>query len=140
MPRCSALLSSHSTLRAARPLRAAQKPLARTATPAGTSTTSATPGTLSAAALSTDFTVAPKTGGRAITAVSMSGMLTSIVKRAEPSVLAIESTRGATLPISVQSLGSLSGTSAGTGSWAAARASSPNVAFRPVAACDTTPL
>ena len=38
------------------------------------------------------------------------------VKRAEPSVLAFESTRGATLPISVQSFGSLSGTSAGTGS------------------------
>ncbi len=54
--------------------------------------------------------------------------------------MAFESTRGADLPMSFQSFGSLSGTSAGTGRPAAAAASSPNVALRPLAAWDTTPF
>ena len=92
---------------------AAQEPRATTATPDGTGTTSVTPGTRRAAEASNDFTVAPNRGGRAITAVSMSGRRTSYVYSAEPVVLARESTRGAWRPISLKSFGSLSVTCAG---------------------------
>ena len=95
---------------------AAQARRATTATPDGTGTTSVTPGTRRAAEASNDFTVAPNRGGRAITAVSMSGRRTSCVYTAEPLVLARESTRGAWRPISLKSFGSFSVTWAG-GVW-----------------------
>ena len=92
---------------------AAQVPRATTAIPAGIGTTSTTPGTCRAVAASKDFTVAPKRGGRATTAVSMSGRRRSAVYTAEPLVLACESTRGALRPISLKSFGSFSVTCAG---------------------------
>ena len=92
---------------------AAQVPPATTAIPAGIRTTSTTPGTCRAAAASNDRTVAPKRGGRAITAVSMSGRRRSAVYTAEPFVLAGESSRGALRPISLKSFGSFNGTCAG---------------------------
>ena len=139
MPRFSARLSSHATRSASRPLRAAQKLSATTATPAGTGTTCVTPFTRRAAVASNDFTLAPKRGGRAISAVSIPGTAKSIVYCAEPSVLALLSTRGGCLPTSLKSFGSLSVTCAGGAIAAAFDASSPNVARRPDGAWDTTP-
>jgi hypothetical protein len=139
VPRVSARLSSHVTRSASRPLRAAQKLVATTATPDGTGTTCVTPFTCRAGPASNDFTVAPKRGGRAISAVSIPGSLTSIVNCADPSVLARPSTRSSGLPTSFQSLGSFSGTCAGGVSAFAFGTSSPNVARRPDGACETTP-
>jgi len=110
-----------------------------TATPDGTCTTSVTPGTRRAPDASNDRTVAPNRGGRAITAVSMSGRWTSQVYTAAPVVLGRESTRGALRPISLKSRGSLRATLAGGVCRAAAGASSPKVARRPLAACVSTP-
>ena len=139
MPRVSARLSSQVTRRASRPLRAAQKPVATTATPVGTGTTWVTPFTRRAAVASNDFTVAPKRGGRAMSAVSIPGSARSIVNCADPSVFALPSTRRSSLPTSLKSLGSFSVTWAGGVRAAAFDASSPNVARRPDGACDTTP-
>ena len=138
MPRRSARLSSQVTRSASRPLRAAQKPRPTTATPDGTRTTWVTPFTRRAAAASTDFTMAPNRGGRAMTAVSMPGNAKSAVNCAEPSVLALPSTRGGRLPISLKSFGSFNVTWAGGVSAAAFAASSPKVARRPDGACDST--
>jgi hypothetical protein len=88
---------------------------------------------------SKDLTVAPNRGGCATTAVSMPGRCTSWVKIALPLVLSGESLRGARLPMSLKSLGSLSRTSAGTPSRAAAFASWPKLAWRLEAECITAP-
>ena len=77
--RVSALLSSHSTFRASRPLMAAWVVVASTATPCGTITTSCTPFTAFAAVASKLLGAAPKRGGWATTATSMSGSLRSWV-------------------------------------------------------------
>ena len=132
--RFSAELSSQSTDRARRPFLAAQKPLARTAIPCGISTTSTTPATSLAAVASNLATVAPKTGGLSMTAVSIPGKEKSKVNRASPRVLAGTSTRGSVWwPIRVNSDGSLRTTSAGGSRVAALSTSSPNVAERPLA-------
>jgi hypothetical protein len=78
LDRFSAALSSHSILSASRPFIADQVSRASTATPCGICTTSTTPLTALAAAASKVFTVPPKRGERAITAVSMPGRRTSI--------------------------------------------------------------
>ncbi len=140
MPRRSARVSSQTTRNASRPLRAAQKPVATTATPDGTRTTCVTPFTRRAAVASTDFTVAPKRGGRAISAVSTPGAVKSAVNCAEPSVLAFPSTRGTRLPTSLNSFGSFNVTCVGGVSVAAFDPSSPNVARRPDREWVTTPL
>ncbi len=114
--------------------------MATTATPEGTRTTCVTPFTRRAAVASTDFTVAPKRGGRAMSAVSRPGAVKSAVNCAEPSVLALLSTRGVRLPISLKSFGSFSVTCAGGASVAAFGPSSPNVARRPDREWETTPL
>ncbi len=124
------VLSSHAILSASRPFFAAQKLVARTATPFGTSTTNRTPGTLDVAVASSDLSAAPKRGGCATTAVSMSESFTSCVNCAVPFDLARASLRGAFLPISVKFFGSLSGTFSGTGIAAAAAASWPKLALR----------
>ncbi len=71
--RVSAVLSSQVTVSASRPFMAAQVSRAITATPVGTWTTSSTPATFRAAAASKPFTVAPKRGARATTAVTWFG-------------------------------------------------------------------
>jgi len=116
---------SHSTASASRPRFAAQKPVAITATPEPTSTTCLTPGTASAAAESMLRAFAPKTGAWRTSAVSMPGRCTSIANTALPLTLAGVSRRFVGLPIRRKSFGSLSGTSAGGVSFAAASASSP---------------
>ena len=71
--------SSHSTLRAFRPWRAAQNVSATTATPLVTWTTCLTPGTALAAVASNDLTFPPATTGHfSIDATSMPGTRTSI--------------------------------------------------------------
>ena len=113
---------------------AAQVPLATTATPRGISTTSTTPGTARAGVASKDFTLPPKAGGCVTTAVSMPGSCTSMVKVCVPLVLASESRRRRSgLPISRHSPGCFSIGCAGGASWAAVAASSPKLAFRPLA-------
>src|SRR5207245_9630819 len=139
VPRRSARLSSHVTRSASRPLRAAQKPVATTATPLGTRTTLVTPFTRRAAVAATDFTVAPKRGGRAIRAVSRPGAVKSAVNCAEPSVFGLLSTRATRLPTSLKSFGSFNVTCAGGVSPPAFEASSPNVARRPDPEWETTP-
>jgi hypothetical protein len=74
-------------------LSADQVSLATTAIPRGVSTTSTTPLTCRVAEASNDVALAPNKGGRASTAVSMSGSRTSIGKRCWPVLLAAESTR-----------------------------------------------
>src|SRR5690349_18944779 len=140
VPRVSAAASSHWTVSASRPFFAAQKFSATTATPDGTWTTLTTPGTALAEAVSTDLTVAPNTGGRAMTAVSIPGSFTSNANCAVPLVFDLASTRGTEAPISVKRLGSFSETSDGTGSPAALPANSPNVALRPDGACFMMPF
>ena len=98
----AALASSQATVSASRPLMAAQVFLAITATPTGRVSTSMTPGTLRAAASSTLFTVPPKRGLRASTAVTWPGRRMSMAKMAVPSVLDTWSSRCSDgLPISV---------------------------------------
>src|SRR5262249_23753935 len=62
-----------------------------TATPRGMATTSTTPFTALALLASKDLTVAPNIGGWTMTAVSIPGNLTSIVKGWVPLVFALES-------------------------------------------------
>jgi len=82
-------------------------------------------GTLQAATGPWFFYQAPNTGGRATSAISMSGRFTSMPNSAAPLTLALLSRRRVGLPISVKSFASLSLTSFGIGSFAAASASSP---------------
>jgi hypothetical protein len=77
-------LPSQTTSRASRPFLADQNEVAITATPDGTWTTSLTPRTARARAAFTPLTVAPKTGGRATTAVSMPGTVASRPNVASP--------------------------------------------------------
>ena len=111
-----------------RPLRAAQKLVATTATPDGTCTTCVTPFTRRLPIASIDLTVAPNRGGRAMSAVSIPGAEKSRVNFAEPSVFAAPSTRRTTLPTSLKSFGSFRVTWVGGVRVAAFEASSPNVA------------
>ena len=76
------------------------------------------------------FTLPPKTGGRAITAVSMPGTCTSMPKFAVPLILAGLSRRCSGLPSSFFAPGFSCG-SAGTGSLAALAASLPKLSFLP---------
>jgi len=69
----------------------------------------------------------------------MPGSFTSWVNIARPVVLATLSLRGACLPMRVKSFGSFSVTVAGSGRAAAASASSPKPAVRPLGAWLTTP-
>ncbi len=96
VPSVFALEVSHSTVSALRPWFAVQNDLASTATPVGICTTSTTPSTALAFDASNDFTVAPKSGGCATTAVSIPGSFTSCVYCAVPVLLALASTRGVT--------------------------------------------
>ena len=64
---------------------------ATTATPRGVSTTSTTPGSALAAAASNDLTLAPNFGGWIITAVSIPGSFTSMVKGWVPLVFGARS-------------------------------------------------
>src|SRR5438067_12534354 len=91
--------SSHSILSASRAFFACQKLVASTATPLGTSTTYLTPGTFAACEASNLATFAPKRGGCATTAVRILGRRTSCVNIAVPLHFALESVRGAPLPI-----------------------------------------
>src|SRR5436853_574470 len=88
-------------------------------------TTARTPGSASALAPSYRFSMPPNTGHRSIDAISISGTVTSIPNTALPSTLAGVSSRGARVPSRRKSLGSLSGASLGTGTWAARAASLP---------------
>ncbi len=137
LPDLVAALSSHCTDSASRPRFAVQKSFASTATPCGICTTSVTPLIAFALVASKDFTFAPYCGGCATTAVSMPGSFTSMVKTALPFVLAFESLRGTSLPISLKSFGSFNFTSAGTGIAAAFCASCPKLAL--CSRCATTP-
>ena len=74
---------------------------------------------------SNDLTFAPKTGPRATTAVSRPSKCMSTPKVARPVIFSGVSSRRVGLPISFQSLGSLSGTVLGAASLAAASARSP---------------
>ena len=89
---------------------------------------------------SNDFTLPPKRGGRAITAVSMPGSAMSMVNIAWPRDLARESVRRTSLPISLKSFGSFSSTSLGGSNLAALTARSPNAADLPLALCERRPL
>ncbi len=131
--------SSHSTFSASRPFFAAQNVVAMIATPVGISTTKRTPGMPDTLLASKPFSRWPKRGACATTAVSMSGSFTSCVKDAVPLDFAFESVRGTCLPMNTKSFASLSLIALGTGCFPAASASSPKVAFLPLA-CDTTPF
>ncbi len=87
--------------------------------------TAFTPRTASAAASSTVRSFAPKTGGRAITAVNRPGSCTSMPKSCRPLLLARASSRVVGRPIRRKSFGSFSAIVSGTGSAIAAVASSP---------------
>jgi hypothetical protein len=89
---------------------AGQNPSARTATPRSIATTCRTPGTAFALSAFTRFTLPPKTGGRATSAISIPGTCTSRPKTALPLVLSGVSSRGVALPISLKSLGSFKAT------------------------------
>src|SRR5215471_497460 len=116
----------HSILSASRPSLAAQKCLATTATPVPVGTTFSTPGTLSAALGSNLASLAPNAGGRATTAVRRPGNWTSIPNWALPVIFSGVSSRRTLVPISFQSLGSLSWTVLGGASFIAASATLPN--------------
>ena len=140
VPRFSASDSSQVTLNASRPFFADHMSRPTTATPRGICTTSTTPATAFALVASNELARAPKRGGRMTTAVIISGSITSIANCCLPVDFARASSRGSfSLPTILKSVGFLRGTFAGTGSFAAAPASSPRVALRPVPACDTTP-
>ena len=96
-----------------------------TATPDGTATILRTPGIERARESSKLFMVAPKIGGRATTAASIPGILTSIPKTALPFTFSEVSSRFTGLPISLNVLGSFSATSVGGVILAAASASWP---------------
>ena len=70
----------------------------------------------------------------------MPGIITSMPKTALPFTLSGVSMRLAGVPISVKSLGSLSATFSGVGSFAAASASSPYFRLWPVAGLITSPF
>ena len=72
-----------------------------------------TPGTAFALSALKLFTLAPKTGGRATTAVRMPGTLTSRPKRPLPLIFSGVSNRFAGLPMSLKSLGSFNATFCG---------------------------
>ena len=116
---------SQSTFRASRPSFALQKLAATTATPLGTCTTCSTPFTAFAALASNDFTLPPKTGERAMTAVRRPGNFTSMANCAFPVIFSGESSRRVGLPMIFQSLRSLSLTLFGGFSDCAATARSP---------------
>ena len=84
----------------------------------GTCTTLRTPGTAFASVASNDFTLPPKTGGRATTAVSRPGNCTSMPNCARPVIFSGVSRRLVGFPMIFQSFGSLSGTVFGAGSFA----------------------
>jgi hypothetical protein len=105
---------------------AAQKLLATTATPLPVGTTFSTPGTLSAALGSNLASLAPNAGGRATTAVRSPGNWTSIPNCALPVIFSGVSSRRTLVPISFQSLGSLSWTVLGGASFIASSATLPN--------------
>src|SRR5664280_386174 len=90
------------------------------------------PATLAASKL---FTLPLNTGQSLIAALSMPGSLTSIPYIILPVVLSTVSSRLSGFPAIFQSLGSLSLTSFGTSSLAAASATLPNVVLRPEGVC-----
>ena len=90
---------SQSTRNASRPFFADQKSVATTATPLGIWTTARTPGIFSASLASKDFTLAPKRGGCATTAVRSPGIFTSCVNFAVPFAFTLESFRETSLPM-----------------------------------------
>jgi hypothetical protein len=71
------------------------------------------------------LTLAPNTGARATTAVSSPSNCTSMPNLARPVIFSGVSSRRVRLPMSFQSLGSLSGTVFGAASLEAASANSP---------------
>jgi hypothetical protein len=119
---------------------AGQKPVPTTATPELSCATSFTPGTARAASSRTARTFAPKTGGCSTSATSMPGRCTSMLKTALPVTLSGVSSRFVGWPTMRKSFGSLSGTSCGTGSIAAAAATWPYGMRRPLLPCSTSPF
>jgi hypothetical protein len=122
---------SQSISSASRPFFAAQKFVATTATALPMSTTCVTPATFCTFAASKARSFAPNTGGCATTAVRRSLRFTSMPNCALPSTFSAESRRRVGLPTSLNDLGSLSVTWAGTATFAAASASCPYDAFLP---------
>ncbi len=120
---------SQSTSSASRPSLAAQKWSATTATPEGTCTTARTPGTAFALSARNALTLPPKTGDRAIRAVFIPGICTSIANCAWPVTFCGESRRLVALPRIFQSLRSFSATEAGGFCAWAALASDPKEAL-----------
>jgi hypothetical protein len=101
--------------------------------------TFSTPGTLSAAAASNDFTLPPHTGGRAITAVFIPGSRTSAPYVAVPVVIGTRSIDGIFLPCQRRSAGSLTFTRdlSGMGNVRADATRAPKAIARPVRSCTT---
>ncbi len=124
---------------------AAQVLVASTATPphgwkpqgalgVGSARTFFTPGTLSAALASRRLMRPPTTGGLAMTAISMPGSVTSAPNCAAPVTKDWASIDGAERPNQgcAASGSRVTASSAGTGSFPAASASSPKLSFAPV--------
>ena len=95
---------------------------------------------LSALAESTLLILPPKTGEALMAAFSMPGSLISAPYTCLPVSLSAVSSRLSGLPMIFQSFGSLSGTSFGASSFAAASATLPKLVLRLEALCVMTPL
>jgi hypothetical protein len=112
-----------------RALRACHQDSATTATPEDVSTQAFTPGMERAFSSLKVLTEPPSVGGCASAAYSMLGSFTSMPKMALPSTFDGVSLRFCAWPMMVNSPGDFRGTSLGTGSFAAASATSPNFSF-----------